>query len=82
MLSPSLATSLAPLGSWYARPVGGSETSLTTRLRRDPSNAWLAAPNSARPGALVPRVSLPDCAAGSTLKLWGGGIPVEDGAPQ
>ena len=52
MLSPSLAAPLAPLGAGGDRPDGGSEPSLTARILRDPSNAWLAAPDSSLPGAI------------------------------
>ena len=39
VLSPSLSTPLAPFISGAAFPVGNSEHSLNTRLRRDPANA-------------------------------------------
>ena len=83
VLPPSRAAPLDLLGAGGSRPVGGSETSLTACLRRVPANSWLSTPNSARPGALAPGVSLPDCDTGSTWKsLGGGGVPVEDAAPQ
>ena len=54
-----------PLRICCAHPVGGSEYSLTARLRQGPANAWLAAPDSARLGAQEPGVSLSNCDAGS-----------------
>ena len=65
VLYPYLAAPLAPIGAGGDHPVGGSETLLTTRLQRDPDNSWLAAPDSAQPGAPAPGVLLPECAAGS-----------------
>ena len=73
VISPSISAPPAPLSAGGACPVGGSETSLTARLWQAPANAWLAAPNSAHLGAPAPGVLLPDCAAGSTWKSWGGG---------
>ena len=68
LLSPSLAAPLAPIGARDYRPVGRSEPSLTACIRRAPANACLAVPDSTRPGAPAPGVSLLDCAAYSGTK--------------
>ena len=51
LLSSSFAAPLALLGYEVPATVGSSEPSLTACLRRDPTNAWQAAPDSAQPGA-------------------------------
>ena len=63
--------------------VGDSEPSLTSHLRLDPANDWMAASNSALPGARSLRNCSSKCAAGSTCKLVEerGGVLVEDGSP-
>ena len=56
--------------------VRGSEPSLAARLLQAPTNAWLAAPDSALPGAPAPEVYLrPTVPLVLLGKLGGGGRP-------
>ena len=63
--------------------IGGSEPSLAACLRQDPTNAWMATPNSDRPGGLAPEVLRSLTVIQVVLGSWmgEGGLMVEEGAP-
>ena len=50
VISPSLTAPPDPLGAGDARPVDGSEPSLTAHLWWDPPNTWLYTPQLCLPG--------------------------------